>query len=104
MTVSAERRAAVRTVYGGGCGYCGVSETAVDCELQIDHFHPLSYSITKGKPIYGLPEDLVRYPAGYRLHGGVRRFPLYLRGLASRRQASRRQRRASLTIALASIQ
>jgi len=40
MTVPAESRAFIRTAYGGRCGYCGVSETAVGGELEIDHFHP----------------------------------------------------------------
>jgi HNH endonuclease len=42
MTVSAESRASIRTAYGGRCGYCGVSETAVGGELEIDHFHPVA--------------------------------------------------------------
>lgn len=42
MTVSAASRAAIRTAYGGWCGYCGVSETAVGGELEIDHFHPVA--------------------------------------------------------------
>jgi len=41
MAVSAEARAAVRAAFGGRCGYCGVSETFVGDELEIDHFHPL---------------------------------------------------------------
>jgi FtsZ-binding cell division protein ZapB len=41
MAVSEASRAATRTAYGGRCGYCGVSETAVGCELEIDHFHPV---------------------------------------------------------------
>lgn len=42
MAISAETRAAVRTAFGGQCGYCGVSETSVGGALEIDHFHPLS--------------------------------------------------------------
>ena len=42
MAVSAETRAAVRVAFAGCCGYCGVSETAVGGELEIDHFRPLS--------------------------------------------------------------
>jgi hypothetical protein len=42
MTVSAQTRAAVRTAFGGRCGYCGVSEASVGGELEIDHFHPLA--------------------------------------------------------------
>jgi HNH endonuclease len=41
MAVSEASRAAARNTYGGRCGYCGVSETAVGNELEIDHFHPL---------------------------------------------------------------
>jgi hypothetical protein len=40
MAVSTEARAAVRAAFGGRCGYCGVSETSVGGELEIDHFHP----------------------------------------------------------------
>ena len=40
MAVSAEARALVRAAFGGRCGYCGVSETSVGGELEIDHFHP----------------------------------------------------------------
>jgi hypothetical protein len=40
MAVSAEVRAAVRAVFGGRCGYCGVSEMSVGGELEIDHHHP----------------------------------------------------------------
>ncbi|WP_437808131.1 HNH endonuclease [Sorangium sp. So ce1078] len=42
MTVSTEARAIVRVAFGGRCGYCGVSETSVGGELEIDHFHPLA--------------------------------------------------------------
>lgn len=42
MAVTAETRAAVRAAFGGCCGYCGVSDTAVGGDLEIDHFHPLS--------------------------------------------------------------
>jgi hypothetical protein len=40
MTVSTEARATVRAAFGGRCGYCGVSETSVGGELEIDHFRP----------------------------------------------------------------
>ncbi len=40
MAVSAEARALVRTAFDGRRGYCGVSETSVGGELEIDHFHP----------------------------------------------------------------
>jgi len=42
MAVPEASRAATRTAYGGRCGYCGVAETAVGCELEIDHFHPVA--------------------------------------------------------------
>jgi hypothetical protein len=42
MSVSPEDRAAVRTYYDGRCGYCGVPETAVGNELEVDHFRPTS--------------------------------------------------------------
>jgi hypothetical protein len=42
MAVSTEARAIVRATFGGRCGYCGVSETSVGGELEIDHFHPLA--------------------------------------------------------------
>lgn len=42
MAVSADARAAVRIGFGGRCGYCGVSETSVGVELEIDHFHPVA--------------------------------------------------------------
>lgn len=40
MGVSTEARAAVRAAHGGRCGYCGVPESSVGGELEIDHFHP----------------------------------------------------------------
>lgn len=40
MGVSTETRAAVRAAHGGRCGYCGVPESSVGGELEIDHFHP----------------------------------------------------------------
>lgn len=40
MAISTETRAAVRTAYDGRCGYCGVHETSVGGELEVDHFHP----------------------------------------------------------------
>lgn len=40
MAVSAEARATARAAFGGRCGYCGVSETSVGGELEVDHFHP----------------------------------------------------------------
>lgn len=42
MAVSAETRTAVKTAFGGQCGYCGVSEMSVGGELEIDHFQPLA--------------------------------------------------------------
>ncbi len=38
--MEAELRRAVRVAFGGCCGYCGVSETAIGGELEIDHFWP----------------------------------------------------------------
>ncbi len=35
-----ELRAAVRRAYGHRCGYCGVHEEEVGCELEVDHFRP----------------------------------------------------------------
>jgi hypothetical protein len=40
MGVSTEARAAIRAAHGGRCGYCGVPESSVGGELEIDHFHP----------------------------------------------------------------
>lgn len=40
MAVSTETRTAVRAAFGGRCGYCGVHETSVGGELEMDHFHP----------------------------------------------------------------
>lgn len=40
MAVAPELRATVRAAFGGRCGYCGVPETSVGGELEIDHFHP----------------------------------------------------------------
>lgn len=42
MAVSTEARAIVRAAFGGRCGYCGVSETSVGGELEVDHFQPLA--------------------------------------------------------------
>lgn len=44
MSITAEDRQTVRAAYGYGCGYCGVPETDIGGELQIDHYRP----ITKG--------------------------------------------------------
>lgn len=41
MAVGTETRAAARAAYGDRCGYCGVHETSVGGELEMDHFHPL---------------------------------------------------------------
>ena len=35
-----ERREAVRRLYDGRCGYCGVREAEAGSELEIDHFQP----------------------------------------------------------------
>ncbi|MFO7538178.1 MAG: HNH endonuclease [Chloroflexota bacterium] len=42
MAISDENRRAVRQEYNFACGYCGVSETDVGSELEIDHFQPIS--------------------------------------------------------------
>src|SRR5437870_1464427 len=42
MSVTRESRAAVRDAFGALCAYCGVSETAVGGELEIDHFLPIA--------------------------------------------------------------
>lgn len=57
MAVSADARAAVRAAFGGRCGYCGVSETSVGGELEIDHFHPQAAggSDDIGNLIYACP-------------------------------------------------
>lgn len=46
MTITPEVRAAVREAYGRRCGYCGVMETWVGGELEIDHFRPLLHGGT----------------------------------------------------------
>lgn len=43
MSLSAAQRAAVRTRFAGRCGYCGVPETVVGNELEIDHFRPQAH-------------------------------------------------------------
>jgi hypothetical protein len=42
MSISIATRAEIRSQYAGCCGYCGVSETAIGNELEIDHFRPQS--------------------------------------------------------------
>jgi len=42
MSVTAERRAAVRVAYDYRCGYCHVPESDIGGQLQIDHYRPLS--------------------------------------------------------------
>jgi len=42
MAVTPELRAAVRAAFRARCGYCGVAETFVGGELEVDHFHPTS--------------------------------------------------------------
>ncbi len=42
MTIAQDVRAAVRAAHNSCCGYCGVSETLVGGELEIDHFRPFS--------------------------------------------------------------
>lgn len=40
--ITREVRDKVRRLYHYRCGYCGVSEAAVGCELEIDHYQPKS--------------------------------------------------------------
>jgi hypothetical protein len=40
MSVTAERRAAVRVAYDYRCGYCHVPESDIGGQLQIDHYRP----------------------------------------------------------------
>jgi HNH endonuclease len=42
MPLASEVRNAVRAAYNHRCGYCGVPESWVGGELEIDHFYPLS--------------------------------------------------------------
>jgi hypothetical protein len=44
MTITTESRQAVREAYGYRCGYCGVSESDIGGELQIDHYQPITKS------------------------------------------------------------
>ena len=53
MTITSEIRAAIREAYGYRYGYCGVSETWVGGELEIDHFRPLLHGGTDA------PDNLV---------------------------------------------
>jgi 5-methylcytosine-specific restriction endonuclease McrA len=41
MTISDEKRHAVREQYNFACGYCGISEIDAGSELEIDHFQPI---------------------------------------------------------------
>lgn len=83
MSVSAETRAAVRAAYRSRCGYCGVPESQVGAELEVDHFRPrardgtdhpsnLVYACTacnRHKGSYWPPDDA---PDGLRLlHPGL---------------------------------
>lgn len=42
MTITMEDRQTVRTLYDHRCGYCGVSESDIGGELQIDHYQPIT--------------------------------------------------------------
>ena len=42
MTVTTETRQIVREAYDRRCGYCGVSESDIGGELQIDHYQPVA--------------------------------------------------------------
>jgi len=43
MTITAATRALVRERYVACCGYCGVPESAVGNELELDHFQPRAH-------------------------------------------------------------
>ena len=40
MTITMESRQIVREAYDYRCGYCGVSESDIGGELQVDHYQP----------------------------------------------------------------
>lgn len=40
IEIPQELREAVRRAYGYRCGYCGMHEEEVGCELEVDHFRP----------------------------------------------------------------
>jgi len=42
MTISADTRQIIREKFRYCCGYCGISESDVGGELEIDHFQPAS--------------------------------------------------------------
>jgi hypothetical protein len=42
MSITADKRAAVRAAYERRCGYCGVSEIDIGGALQIDHYRPIA--------------------------------------------------------------
>lgn len=42
MTITSQTRAEVRATYAYACAYCGVPETLIGSELEVDHFRPLS--------------------------------------------------------------
>ncbi|MCP4424320.1 MAG: HNH endonuclease [Chloroflexi bacterium] len=42
MTISTEKRQIIRETYDHRCGYCGVSESDIGGELQIDHYQPIA--------------------------------------------------------------
>ncbi len=46
MSISNEKRHAVRERYDFACGYCGISEIDAGSELEIDHFRPVRYGGT----------------------------------------------------------
>lgn len=46
MTITADIRSLVRARYKRCCAYCGVSETDVGGELEIDHFRPIVHGGT----------------------------------------------------------
>ena len=46
MSVTAEKREAVRVDYNFCCGYCGISEISVGNKLDIDHYQPVKFDGT----------------------------------------------------------
>jgi len=42
MSITNEDRQAVRDAYGYCCGYCGVSESDIGGDLQLDHYRPVA--------------------------------------------------------------
>ncbi len=45
MSITAEKREAIRAAYNYCCGYCGVSEMNMGNELDIDHYRPVKHKM-----------------------------------------------------------